>query len=428
MTATRPQILIRALVGLLSLGVLLTPSLVTSADAAKTKEPKARAVTAPNVFYPVKNRANVHDLKTSSRGHYGTDITATCNAGVFAAHPGVVQVSSAPNLGNYVRVVANGAGGLTTTYAYLSRVLVQPGQPVQSGQPIGQIGQKPGSTCRLWFSVTRARAWRNASAWLNQYVGQLPPVKALFGTRGFLIASFNFLGASHTKGSSRYASGNARLNRAMSMVNGRHLDVIGAQEFQGSQYNYWLARGHANTWGIYFWDPAGKRRDTDNAIMWRKSTIDFISGESFDIPYFNGNTRHVPAVLLRERSSGRTFYVLNVHNPANTKGNAAPYRARAVAIEKQKVINLRATGRPVLLTGDFNDREKAFCPLTANKLSISPNSIPSMTCAYPPKPSSIDWIFAAGQVRFSSWGRDMYPRSARISDHPIVQARAHLQD
>ena len=91
------------------------------------------------------------------------------------------------------------------------------------------------------------------------------------------------------------------------------------------------------------------------------------------------------------------------------------------------MIDLRATGRPVFFTGDFNDRQKAFCPLTENKLSISPNSIPSMTCVYP-KPSSIDWIFAAGQVRFTSFGRDTYPQRLRISDHPIVQARAHLQD
>jgi endonuclease/exonuclease/phosphatase family metal-dependent hydrolase len=155
--------------------------------------------------------------------------------------------------------------------------------------------------------------------------------------------------------------------------------------------------------------------------------MQFISGETFDIPYFNGNIRHVPAVLLRERSSGRTVYVLNVHNPANTRGDAARYRARAVAIEKQKMIDLRATGRPVMLTGDFNDRQKAFCPLTQNKLSISPNSIPAMACAYP-RQGSIDWIFAAGQVRFSSFGRDTYPQRVRISDHPIVQTRAHLQN
>ena len=82
-------------------------------------------------------------------------------------------------------------------------------------------------------------------------------------------------------------------------------------------------------------------------------------------------------MLLREKSTGRTAYFLNTHNPANVRGNAAHYRAQAIAIEKAKIIQLRATGRPVFLTGDFNDRQAAFCPLTANKLAISPNSIPS---------------------------------------------------
>ena len=111
--------------------------------------------------------------------------------------------------------------------------------------------------------------------------------------------------------------------------------------------------------------------------------MEFVEGSTFDIPYFNGNIRHVPAALLREKSTGRTAYFLNVHNPANVRGHAATWRAKAIRIERAKVIELRKTGRPVFITGDFNDREKAFCPLTAGKLTISPNSIPSTTCAYP---------------------------------------------
>ena len=428
MTAHRPQILLRALVGLVTLGVVLTPTLVPAADAAKTKDPKTRVQTAPNVFYPLRNLASVKDLRISSRKHFGTDITGPCTAGVFASHPGVASVYTAPNLGTYVRVRANGGAGLTTTYGYLGRAFVTDGQIIQSGQAIGQVGKRPGtSSCRLYFSVTRGGRYANPTAWLNAYVGKLAPVSALFGTRGFLIASFNVLGASHTARSSKFASGNARINRTMAMLNARHIDVVGTQEFQETQFDYWASRGNLNTWGAFYFDPAGRRRDTENALLWRKSTMEFLSGETIDIPYFNGNIRHVPVVLLRERSSGRTVYVMNVHNPADVKGPAAGYRARAIAIEKQKIIDLRATGRPVLFTGDFNDRQKAFCPLTANKLTISPNSIPSTTCVYP-KPSSIDWIFAAGQVRFSSFGRDTYPQRARISDHPIVQARAHLQD
>jgi endonuclease/exonuclease/phosphatase family metal-dependent hydrolase len=240
------------------------------------------------------------------------------------------------------------------------------------------------------------------------------------------VASFNILGASHTSNSSRYATYPSRMSRAVTLMNQRKLDVVGTQEFQGKQYDYFLSKGHGNDWGACFWNPAGKKRDTENLVLFRKSTMELLDCSTFDIPYFKGNTRHVPAALLKEKATGRTFYMLNVHNPANVYGNAAKWRAQAIAIEKKKVIDLRATGRPVFITGDFNDRQAAFCPLTANKLMISPNSIPSIACAYP-RQSTIDWIFGAGQVRFSSYLRDMYPKNVKISDHPIVQARAHIQ-
>ena len=426
MTATRPKTTLRALVGLLSLGVLLTPALLPSAGGAATKDPKNRVVSAPNVHYPVRGASSVRDLRTSSAGHAGTDILAPCSAGVYASHPGIVQVKTGGHWGNYVRVRSNN-GGLVTSYAYLSRVLVKNGQIMQSGQALGYVGRKPGADCRVYFGVSRDGARVNPTGWLNTYVGKMAPVPNLFNTRGFLLASFNVLGASHTRNSTRYASGNTRLNRAMTMLNTRRIDVVGTQEFQESQYDYWVRRGNNKAWGSYYWNPAGPKRDTENAIIWRKSTIEFVSGHTFDSPYFNGNIRRMPVVLLRDRLSGRTFYVMNTHNPANTRGDASRYRARAIAIQKQKMIDLRASGRPVLFTGDFNDRQKAFCPLTQNKLSISPNSIPAIACRYP-RQGSIDWIFAAGQVRFSSFGRDTYPQRVRISDHPIVQTRAHLQN
>ncbi|MEO7351440.1 MAG: endonuclease/exonuclease/phosphatase family protein, partial [Marmoricola sp.] len=206
-----------------------------------------------------------------------------------------------------------------------------------------------------------------------------------------------------------------------------NFDVVGTQEFQERQYDYFVSRGYSETWGSYYWDPEGKKRDTENLILWRKSTMEFVSGSTYDIPYFGGNIRHVPVVLLREKKSGRTAYFLNVHNPADVRGPAAKYRAQAIAIEKQKIIDLRATGRPVLITGDFNDRQAAFCPMTADKLTISPNSIPHSTCVYP-RQNSIDWIFAAGQARFSSFTHDKYSQTARVSDHPMVFGRTHLKD
>lgn len=429
MTAHRPKTLVRALVGLLSLGVVLAPVMAAGTANAATQDPKFRKVSAPNVFYPVTGGRRVQDLHTYSRKHTATDIKTACGAAVWASHPGTAWVSSKPAwAGRYMVTLSSGRPGIVTRYAYLSRVWVTNGQVIQSGQLLGNVGTKPNTnTCSLQFSIAGSMGPVNPTGWLNAKVGGAPPVSGLFGMRPITLASFNMLGASHTAGGGRYATYPSRLNRAMSYFNYRGLDVIGTQEYQETQYDYAMARGFGNTWGSFYWDPEGNRRDTENLIMWRKSTMEFVSGSTYDIPYFGGNTRHVPIVLLRQKSSGRTAYYLNVHNPSNVRGQAAKWRAEAIEIERKKIIELRATGRPVFLTGDFNDRQPAFCPLTANKLTISPNSLPSSACAYP-KESSIDWIFAAGQARFSYFQRDRTPQTGRISDHPLIVAETHLQN
>ena len=431
MTAPRPKTLTRALVGLLSLGLVAAPVLVTEAGyAAKKKnrsnDPKFRKVSPPNVFYPVTGTKAVKDQRTYSKRRLGTDIKAACNATVYASHPGIAQVATTK--GKYVVRVASGRNALLTQYAFLTKALVTHGQIIQTGQAVGTLGANPSTRkCELFFSVTGRGKHVNPTSWLNAMVGNTPPVSGLFDMSAIDLASFNVLGASHTRSSSRYSTYPSRMVRAVSLLDSRGLDVVGTQEFQEVQYDYFAAKGYTKTWGECYWDPAGKRRDTENAIIFRKSTMELLGCSTYDIPYFNGNIRHVPIAHLRHKASGRTAYFLNVHNPANVRGNAAGWRAKGIQIERNKIIELRRTGRPVFITGDFNDRQNAFCPMTAGKLTISPNSIPSMTCAYP-KQSTIDWIFAAGQTRFSYYLRDTSPQKAKISDHPIVIARAHLQD
>jgi len=430
MSTTRFRTMTRTVTVGLALGVLASSTLLASGGNAAGQDPKYRKVAPPNVMFPVLGDKSIKDLKNFSARHRGTDITTPCSRGVYATHPGVAQVLTNPrSYSKYVVRVVSNSGGLVTTAGHLTSAAVTHGQVIQSGQPIGRTGRKSAkSPCGVYFAVRNAGKVVNPSTWLNTWVGKAPPVPKLFGTTGFNVASFNLLGASHTVRSSRFATFKPRLDRAMTLMNNYKLDVVGTQEFQEStQFDYFVARGYAKTWGSYYWNPAGKARDTENAIIWRQSKMEFVSGSTFDIPYFNGNIRHVPIVLLREKSSGRTAYFLNVHNPANVRGDAAGWRAKAIQIERAKIIELRKTGRPVFLTGDFNDREKAFCPLTAQKLTISPNSVPRVTCAYP-RQSSIDWIFAAGQARFSYYLRDTYSQRANISDHPVVRARAHLQN
>jgi endonuclease/exonuclease/phosphatase family metal-dependent hydrolase len=229
-----------------------------------------------------------------------------------------------------------------------------------------------------------------------------------------------------------------RAPQQVNLLNSYGVDVVGLQEFQtnGNQRANFLAAA-AGRYGIYpddatLADPNNEfvkqYAPTENSIIWNNATMELVSTDFIQVPYFEG-TRKMPVVLLRERATGRTAWFINVHNPASGVGygNMAANRAQAIALERQKVIDLRATGRPVFLTGDFNDRAPAFCGITSGMLAISPDSIPSVSCAPPPS-LGIDWIFAAGQTRFTRYARDWKPKDMRLTDHPIVWARAHLAD
>ncbi len=311
-----------------------------------------------------------------------------------------------------VRVVSD-HNGLVTSYGFLWRAAVQQGQVIQSGQPLGAVGGQPRTgRCALYFSVMGRGPLRQPDPLAERPSSASPaPVRYLFDNTGFTVASFNMLGASHTP-NGRYAAYTSRTPRALALLKARGVDVAGLQEFEQKQADLMLRDA---TFKSAFGAFRGGKPDSRNAIIWRNSTMQLVSSDLLPIKYFNGSIIQIPIVLLRQRSTGRTAYFMNTHNPASGVfgyGNQAPYRNYDIGVEKAKIVALRATGRPVFFTGDFNDRGAAFCPMTANKLTISPNSIPSMTCAYPTQ-SSIDWIFAAGQARFSSFTCDRYPRTPR---------------
>jgi hypothetical protein len=162
MTAHRPKTLVRALVGLLSVGGVLAPVLVATTTSAQTTDPKFRKVSAPNVFYPVTGGRRVKDLQTYSKKHTATDIVTACGAAAWASHPGTAWVSTKPSWGGkYMVTISSGRPGIISRYAYLTRVYVANGQIIQSGQMLGSIGSKPGAKyCGLQFSIAGSRGSR----------------------------------------------------------------------------------------------------------------------------------------------------------------------------------------------------------------------------------------------------------------------------
>lgn len=431
----------RRLAGALTgaLAITLTASTLLLGAPAQAQLPaEDRPSTAPNVMFPVIAKY-AKDLRTSGR-RPGTEIKARCGKPVRAAHPGTAVVTSSKNSGPALVRVVTSNGRLTTWYGFMSSAAVTTGQILQAGQRIGVVGRTGDARmCSLYFAVTSNNGAKtfNPSRWLDNRVGKPLKVADLFNNRGFVVASFNVLGASHTTGSSRYPTYDVRTPKQAALLNSYGADVVGLQEFQARNRRAFVA-ATGSTWGFYpddatLADPSSpfvtrNYAPTENSIIWRNSTMEFVSADYIEIPYFE-NTRKMPVVLLRHRATGRTAYFINVHNPASGVGygDQTANRRRAIAIERAKVVELRATGRPVFLTGDLNDRAAAFCPLTAGMLMISPDSIPSTTCNAPAK-LGIDWVFAAGPARFTRYARDWKPKDMRLTDHPIVWTRTHLSE
>ncbi len=245
----------------------------------------------------------------------------------------------------------------------------------------------------------------------------------------FVISSFNVLGSSHTTGRhDGMASGRVRIRQAAQLLSRHGVDVVGLQELQLDQFRE-LARVAGATYDFWPGTAAGPLGN-ENSLAWRTSEWTLVHAYTTPIPYFGGRPRPMPYVLLRHNVSGRYAWFANFHNPAtNPKtGNNDRWRARAAALEVSLANRLRAdTGYPVFITGDMNEREKIFCPVTGGAAMIAANGGSNLAGACnPPSPMNVDWIFGSDMVTFTGYFRDDGSFVNRTSDHPMIVARAVL--
>jgi len=243
----------------------------------------------------------------------------------------------------------------------------------------------------------------------------------------FRVGSFNVLGASHTnKGGNKpgWTPAPTRMSLALTALRAQEVDVVGLQEFEVSQLHMFNART-GGTWGVYPGLSAG-RPAVRNSVAWREDTWAFVRGATVDIPYFHGNGQPIPYVLLKNLESGREVYFINTHNPASTKGRGdnEPHRDAATTIQLNLANQLQTQGYPVVLTGDFNEREEVFCRVTGGGTmrSASGGSVGG-GCA-PPANVGIDWIFGSTDIEFSGYVRTRSGTVSRATDHPLVAANA----
>jgi hypothetical protein len=242
----------------------------------------------------------------------------------------------------------------------------------------------------------------------------------------FRVASFNVLGANHTRRGGThpgFAPANVRTGYLVELLDLRGLDVAGLQEFQRPQYDTFMSLTQG-AWGAY---PGGELNNyaTHNSIVWRTSEWELVQAKTISVPYFYGKLVEMPYVLLRNLDSGRLVWFANFHNPASSKrrGDQSKWRTRAAALQVQLANQLWSTGVPLILTGDMNEKASYFCKMTVNApmKSASGGSYGTSACRAPAS-SRIDWVFGSNFVKFSGYDVRRGPLIRKTTDHPMVIA------
>ena len=237
------------------------------------------------------------------------------------------------------------------------------------------------------------------------------------------VGTFNVLGSQHSApGGDRpkFPPASVRTPQAAALMIKHGVDIIGTQEDQTDQLHGLQSRTGFAAYPGLSWGSA----ETDNSILYDPDEFTFVSGSHFTIP-FMGRPRPQPILRLRDRATGREFYVVNTH-PSAHGGRYAAERRHGEDVLVSVVHQLKASGLPVLVTGDMNDRELFYCRVApaAGLVSASGGSYGS-GCAPPRRPVPVDWVLGSG-VTWSGYWRDTTPVTRRISDHFMVSATAHF--
>ena len=239
----------------------------------------------------------------------------------------------------------------------------------------------------------------------------------------FKIGTFNVLGSQHTDADGPrkgYPSASVRTPAAANLVLKHGVDILGTQELQADQLRGLQARTGMAAYPGFSWGEV----ETDNSILYDAGVFELVSGSRFTAP-FMGRLRPQPIVRLRHLETGRELYVVNTH-PSAGEGRYLAERRRGQAALVSVVNDLKASGLPVLVTGDMNDREEFYCRVVPAAGLVAPNGGSyGSGCQPPPSPLPVDWVVGSG-VSWSGYWRDTTPVNQRTSDHFIISATANV--
>ncbi|MDN4171366.1 endonuclease/exonuclease/phosphatase family protein [Nocardioides sp. SOB77] len=227
--------------------------------------------------------------------------------------------------------------------------------------------------------------------------------------------AFTFqVGTLNVQGSQHRPNGTGRAAMHASTVLGRGVDLVGFQEVQDDQ----LAVLRARLPGWTIWPGQGLgNQGVRLQIGWRDDLFELADTGSI-ITTFDHQQRPIPYVLLRERATGGEFWVIDLHNsPRDQEVD----RDSATGAQIALVQRLQATGRPVLLMGDTNEKTEFGCRVAAATGMVGSNGATPTSCVGA-GPVKIDKIMGVGGVTFSGHVVDYGAPVRAATDHAFVHA------
>lgn len=220
----------------------------------------------------------------------------------------------------------------------------------------------------------------------------------------------NCLGDSHTrKGGNKagkWAASKVRTGWLIALLLVLRPTTISFQEFQSPQARE-FRRAIQKRYGVY--------AIADNAVAWRKSRIRFIEGRSFAIPYFHGKPKRMPLAVLRLRGTDQELLVSSVHNPANVRGPAGPWRREGWENEDEAFAETREEypGALEIPAGDRNAK-------SADYARHIPAGTELVTAGVDDR--DIDHICVSKWAKVRRVFAVARKLTRRITDHPLIVA------
>lgn len=234
----------------------------------------------------------------------------------------------------------------------------------------------------------------------------------------FRIATFNVLGNAHTQPyahDDNFAPDRIRAEWMADLL--RQLgspDIIGTQEAEPAQLDDIMRA----TGGRYeAWPGNTTPNGSRSSLLWRTDVWKAVQKDTITIPFIKYQ-RQQPVVKLQNLQTGRSIWVISVHNAPR---DFQKQRDQALNTEIRKIKELRDTGLPVFIVGDFNEKQHAFCEVVGRTDLRTPmgGSASKSSCSPPDRLMRVDWIFGGADVAFDTFTMDRSPLKRWVNDHAI---------